>query len=294
MLPPRLPLPLGAQQSRCAVLGAPIAHSLSPVLHQAAYRQLGLDWSYEAIEVTEEQLPAFLASRDAHWRGLSLTMPLKRSVMVELDECDTWAQRAQAANTVVFAGNTRFGANTDIPGAIAALRERYDGAIDSAVIWGGGATAAAVMLALAKLGATRMQVAARTPSRAAATLKVVQAAFPQLQLALTRLDEPLAAADVVASTIPASAQSSSLLEGAAEANAVFDVIYDPWPTPLAQQALSSGQALISGLDLLAHQAVGQVELMTQQRVELAVLRNAGERELARRSRTSSREAPNAS
>src|SRR3954453_12117135 len=163
-----------ARRRRCAVLGSPIGHSLSPVLHRAAYAAEGLDWSYEAIEVTEEGLPAFLDDLDGSWRGLSLTMPLKRAVVPLLDSLSGRAAQAGAVNTVLFDGGARVGHNTDIPGAAAALTERWDGPLRTAVVVGGGATAASVLLALADLGCERATILVRDPGRAEDTVAAVR------------------------------------------------------------------------------------------------------------------------
>src|SRR3954451_24525387 len=137
---------------RCAVLGDPIEHSLSPVLHRAAYAALGLEWTYDAVRVAAGDLAAYVAGLDAEWRGLSLTMPLKREVMPLLTSRDPWAERSGAANTVLLDADGRHGLNTDVPGAIAAIREATDAPVDRALVLGGGATAASVVLALAELG----------------------------------------------------------------------------------------------------------------------------------------------
>jgi shikimate dehydrogenase len=159
---------------RCAVLGSPIAHSLSPVLHRAGYDELGLlDCVYGAYEVTEDELAGFLAGLDQTWRGLSLTMPLKRAVVPLLDEMSERAAQAQAANTVVLEGGRRIGHNTDIPGAANALRERTGAPVHSAMVLGGGATAASVLLALADLGCTTAMLVVRDPKRAGETLDAV-------------------------------------------------------------------------------------------------------------------------
>lgn len=269
---------------RCAVLGSPIAHSLSPALHRAAYDQLGLDWTYEAIEVTEDGLEAFLDGLDGSWRGLSLTMPLKRAVVPLLDEVSERARQAQAVNTVVLEGGRRTGHNTDVPGIAAALRERYDGPVGSALVLGGGATAASSLLALADLGCSTATLVVRDPGRARDTLAAV-ARHPRAPVVDVRtFGDPTPPADLLVSTIPAAAQSGEVLDLAAGAQVVFEVIYEPWPTPLADRALGDGLVLVSGLDLLVHQAVLQVELMTGcARAPLAAMRAAGERELRRRS-----------
>ncbi len=253
--------------TRCAVLGSPIAHSLSPVLHRAAYAELGLDWEYDAREVREDELAAFLDGLDGTWRGLSLTMPLKRTVVPLLDELTERAAQARAANTVILEQGRRIGHNTDIPGAVAAIRERTDVPVRTAVVLGGGATASSMLLALADLGCTSVRVVVRDPSRVKETLDAAgrHPARPMVEVLTFR--EAARAAEslrpsIVVSTIPAAAQVESVLRVARTAPVVFDVIYDPWPTPLARLAAAEGQALVSGLDLLVHQAALQVALMT--------------------------------
>lgn len=269
---------------RCAVLGSPIAHSLSPVLHRAAYADLGLAWTYEAVEVSEQGLSGFLEGLDASWRGLSLTMPLKRAVVPLLDALTERARLGAAANTVLLEDGRMTGDNTDIPGAVAAIRERYDGPLDRAVVLGGGATAASVLLALADLGCRAATLAVRNPERAGDTLEAVRRhpAAPELSVVTLEEVQP-EEAEILVSTIPAAAQSPTLVPLAEGASVVFEVLYDPWPTQLAAAAESSGRVLVGGLDLLVHQAALQVELMTgADRAPLAAMRAAGEAALAAR------------
>lgn len=272
--------------TRCAVLGSPIAHSLSPVLHRAAYAELGLDWEYDAREVREHELAGFLDGLDATWRGLSLTMPLKRAVLPLLDEIEDRARQAGAANTVLVDGGRRRGHNTDVPGAVAAIRERTDAPMTSAVVFGGGATAASVVLALADLGCTSVSLVVRDPGRVAETLAAAgrHPTRPMVEVVTFRElahRAPALRPAVAVSTIPAGAQNEALLRVAAAAGVVFEVVYDPWPTPMARLAADSGQTLVSGLDLLVHQAALQVELMTGvPEAPLAAMRAAGEAALA--------------
>lgn len=272
--------------TRCAVLGSPIGHSLSPVLHRAAYAELGLDWEYDAHEVPAGGLAGFLDGLDDTWRGLSLTMPLKREVVPLLDELGERAAQARAANTVLLEDGRRIGHNTDIPGAVAAIRERTAAPLPSAVIFGGGATASSVLLALADLGCTTIRVVVRDPGRVQETLEAAgrHPLRPMVEVVtfreLAERAESLRPA-IVVSTVPAAAQGEGLLRVAATAATVFDVLYDPWPTPLARLARSTGSPLVSGLDLLVHQAGFQVQLMTGvPEAPLEAMRAAGRAALA--------------
>src|SRR4051795_2187678 len=276
---------------RCAVVGSPIAHSLSPALHRAAYAELGLDWTYDHVEVDSARLEGFISELDESWRGLSLTMPLKRTVVPLLDTSDDWVRLSGVANTLVLDAANRAGFNTDIPGAIAAMQERLPSPARSAVVLGGGATATSVLLALAELGCSRARVLVRDPARAEETIAVVSAHPRAPQLSVGSLAEALAsrhlagdgrAADLLVTTVPGEAQTTEVLALGADVPAVFEVVYDPWPTPLAQAVLEDGRTLVAGLDLLAHQAVGQVQWMTGRTVPVDLPRDAGARELTRR------------
>jgi len=267
---------------RCAVLGSPIAHSLSPVLHRAAYAELGLDWAYDAREVEVGGLVDFLDGLDAEWRGLSLTMPLKRAVLPLLDDVSERAELSGAANTVLLEPGRRRGDNTDIPGAAAALRERFAGDLERAVVLGGGATATSVVHALADLGCTDVTLLVRDVGRAAETVTAARRhpAAPSVDVRL--LETGPVPADVLVSTVPGSAQTEELLRVAEPVPVLFDVAYDPWPTPLATYARRTGRALVTGLDLLVHQAALQVELMTGRPGPLEAMRAAGQEELVLR------------
>jgi len=230
---------------RCAVLGSPIAHSLSPVLHSAAYAAVGLDWSYDAREVREADLASFLDTLDGTWRGLSLTMPLKRSVVPLLDELSGRAAQAQAANTVILEGGRRVGHNTDITGAVASITERVHTPVDSAVILGGGATTSSVLLALADLGCREVTLVVRDERRVQGALEAARRHESPPVVHVRGFDEVAIPADILVSTIPAAAQTGAVVQLAADVTTVFDVIYDPWPTRLADFARAEGRLLIS-------------------------------------------------
>lgn len=266
---------------RCAVLGDPIAHSLSPALHRAGYAEVGLTWSYDAHRVPEGGLAGFVAGLDDGWRGLSVTAPLKREALALADEVTERATLAGGVNTLLLGDGRVHGDNTDLPGAVAAVEERYDGPVTAGTVIGGGATAASTGLALAELGATHVRVLARSPERAAEAVAAITAHPTAPRVDVAPLDADIVG-EVVVSTVPASAQDDALVERCGAAAAVFEVLYDPWPTPLAAVAAGRGQALVSGLDLLVHQAALQFTAYTGLPAPLAAMRTAGETALRER------------
>lgn len=264
---------------QCAVLGSPIEHSLSPVLHRAAYAYLGLDWTYQRHRVTDADLRAFVEGCDESWRGLSLTMPLKQ-VALELGRADPVAELVGAANTLIFDADGRRVYNTDVAGLVLALRAAGVDKIQSAVILANGATARSSLASLAELGCTAVQIMARTPARAESLRPLANRVGITLQI--VAWDAAIPDSDVVVSTATAKAADALADDVAASAPVIFDVIYDPWPTRLAGVATATGCRVLSGLDLLVHQAVLQVELMTGASVPAEVLTAAGRAELSRR------------
>ena len=265
---------------KCAVLGDPIAHSLSPALHRAGYAALGLDWAYDAVRVPAGGLETYLGDLDGTWRGLSLTMPLKREAMTLADRLSDRAALVGAANTLVLVDGAVHADNTDLPGAVAALRERWDGELRTATVLGAGATAASTGLALVEAGAGEVTLLVRAPERAAETVAAIgrHPSGPTVRVGSLAADVPTG--EVLVSTIPADAQVPDLVARCAEVSVLFEVLYDPWPTPLA--AAPGDRVLVSGLDLLVHQAAYQFEIFTGSPAPVAEMRAAGEAALAAR------------
>ncbi|POX47294.1 shikimate dehydrogenase [Streptomyces sp. Ru72] len=269
---------------RAAVLGSPIAHSLSPVLHRAAYEELGLaDWTYDRFEVDEAALPGFIEKLGPEWAGLSLTMPLKRAVIPLLDEISDTAASVEAVNTVVFTEDgRRLGDNTDVPGMVEALSEHGIDRVESAAILGAGATASSALAALSRICEGEVVVYVRSAARAAEMREWgkrldVEVRTEDWDDAAQALRAPLVIATTPAGTTDALA--SAVPERPAT---LFDVLYEPWPTNLAARWSAYGGAVVGGLDLLVHQAVLQVEQMTGHApAPLAAMRAAGERGLTR-------------
>ncbi len=265
---------------RAAVIGHPVAHSLSPALHRQAYRTLGLDIRYDAVDVLPGEGPDFVAGLDPTiWIGLSVTMPHK-VMLVDQGEPDDLVRLLGVANTLVLhpAPIVR---NTDVEGVVRALALHDVEQVRTAVVLGNGATARSALAALATLRCTRAFVRGRDRDRAASLVPLGRALGVEVVPGLLT-DAAPASVDLVLSSLPGGVEPA-LVGGYARAGAaVFDVAYDPWPSPLAAEAVRLGRPAVSGLDLLAGQAVGQVKLFTGQDIGIELLLDAGRRELARR------------
>lgn len=264
-----------APARRCGVLGSPISHSLSPILHRAAYVYLGLSWSYTAHEVRGAELAGFIHALDESWRGLSLTMPLKRVALDVANRASDLAETVGAANTLTREGDGSWAAdNTDVTGLIAAIRERGADRYEAACVWGGGATAASTVAALVGLGTVEIHLHARDAGRTGGPVAVADRLGSSVAVLPWRVRAECAAADLVVSTVPAGAADAIADELAGNAGPhrlLIDVVYAPWPTQLAVAWEKRGGVVSSGLDLLVHQAVGQLKLMTGHDVPARVL-----------------------
>lgn len=255
-----------------AVIGSPIAHSLSPILHRAAWDGLGLpsEWRYERIETGLDDLGARLSSIDDDCLGLSVTMPCKRAVLDYCDAVDPVGAAVGAVNTLVPSAGILTGFNTDVHGIAEALREAIEAAgvtARRALVLGSGATAASALAALGTLGVAELSVAARRfggPDSILAAASRLGVAVDQVmwgdQDAVRRAID---AADVVVSTLPAGVADDFARTIAPTGRRAFlDVVYAPRRTPLLESFENSGAAIAHGLDMLVHQAALQVRLMT--------------------------------
>jgi shikimate dehydrogenase len=251
------------------VLGHPIAHSLSPVLHRAAYAALELDWTYEAVDVTEAELPAFLRRLDPQWAGLSLTMPLKTAVLPLLAVQQSSTRLTGCANTVLLTEDGPAGANTDIAGIVDAVAEHRLGAVGrlrTATILGGGATARSTLAAMDPLDVRDVVLVVRRPDAADLLRRLAEAVGVGLRVVpWTRAAEHLGA-DLVVSTVPAGAADPVAEQLSAapprELGLLLDVVYAPWPSVLVQAWQQAQGAVVPGWLMLLHQAAHQVRLMT--------------------------------
>ncbi len=251
-----------APRRRLEVWGDPIAHSLSPSLHAAAYATLGLDWEYGRRRVGIADFEAAFTDARASLRGVSCTMPLKEAALRAATTTDRRAQLTGAVNTLLFADDGRAaGYNTDVGGLVNALREHGVDEVADACIVGAGATASSALVALAELGARTVTVLARRPERAAGMVGVGEEMGVAVHVA--PLDgDPATPTDVTIGTLPGGAQVPDVVAGriASRAGVLLDVAYSPWPSALAQAWERAGGTAVSGLSMLLHQALLQVRI----------------------------------
>lgn len=264
---------------KAAVAGSPIEHSLSPVLHRAAFAALGLgDWTYERIEADADRLIELVGELGPEWVGLSVTMPGKRAALSVASEVSKRAAAVGAANTLVRREDGTWAADcTDVDGVTGALRHAGGFTTgDHALLLGAGGTAAAALAGFADLGIHEVTLAVREPGRAADVLQTAERLDLRVRterLDTIALDRAAAAADVVVSTLPGGAVDS-YAEALARSACLLDVVYHPWPTPLASAVEAAGGRLATGLDMLLHQAFGQAEQFTGHAAPRAEMRDA--------------------
>ncbi len=259
---------------RAAVLGSPVAHSLSPALHRAGYAAAGLTgWRYDRIECDAQQLPAVVAGAGPEWAGFSVTMPGKAAAAAVADQRSARVVALGVANTLVRGPDGWFAENTDVDGVTGALRAAGLTTPRTVLLLGGGGTAAAAVAALIDLGATDLIVAGRRPQSTGAVRELggrLGVTVTAIGWSRPEIANAAHAADLVVSTVPAGA-ADPLADVLAEVPALFDVVYHPWPTPLAA-AGAPGRITVTGLDLLLHQAFRQFELLTGRPAPAAAMR----------------------
>lgn len=257
-----------------AVLGSPIAHSRSPRIHRAAYDQLELPWTYEAIDIKENSLEAHLREADARWRGFSVTMPLKRKAFEIATWTDAAAIATRSVNTLLRQDDGWLGFNTDVPGIVHCVETLNLDGHQSAVLLGAGATATSAAYALCEMGFSSVTVVARRMEQAKAlcselnpgstTLRALQ--FPEANAdaqVIRDFQGEVLASQLLINTLPGSVSAALPLgSGGAPLPALFDINYDPWPTALCGRWQEAGAPFVDGLRLLVEQALLQVRIFS--------------------------------
>ncbi len=261
--------------SNLAVVGHPIDHSLSPVLHAAAYDVLGLDWAYGRQDLTEDLLDDYVSSRDESWVGLSLTMPLKYRAAELADVVDDATALTGGCNTLVFEHDTNRlnGFNTDVPALASVITDVSGGPLASLAIVGGGATAVSAVVAAARAGAQSVDLYLRDASKAGNAIAAAQAC--SISLSVHPLDQfsQEVPRGISVVTLPGSVDIALPASGLAD-SVLLDVAYAPWPTQRARTWNEAGGRSVSGLHMLARQALLQVRIFAGGAVEARLDREA--------------------
>ncbi|WP_165214833.1 shikimate dehydrogenase [Schaalia sp. ZJ1691] len=280
-----------------AVIGSPIDHSLSPVLHRAAWDSLGLgdDWVYQRIDVRSEDAADFVWGIDSQCRGLSVTMPCKQVLLGAMDAVDPLAQAVGALNTVIPSAGILTGFNTDVHGIVRALEQARSSrgltSTDVAVILGGRATASSALAALGTLGFRHVIVVARRFSGPGSVLgasmrlgiPVEQVMWADRERVLTALSQ----ADILVSTVPRGVADDLAADLKVRVDqTLLDVVYSPRNTALRSAYERAGACVAEGTEMLLQQAMLQVRLMTGQDPDAGPMRLALAKELDNRGEAS--------
>ena len=268
----------------CYLIGYPVGHSMSAVMHNAAFMELGLDFTYQLLEVRPEDLERAASEtlRGPDVRGASVTIPHKVSVMGCLDEIDLEAVRIGAVNTIVNDGGRLKGYNTDGIGALRAIGETY-GDLRGArvVILGAGGAAKAISYKLAE-NVSEVRILNRTPSRAEAlsnylsSLRECRAEISSDGLSRDSVRASLEEADILVNTTPLGmhpdTEASPIdLDLLGPGLLVFDAVYNPPMTRLLREAKASGSRVLTGVSMLVYQGVAAFELWTGREAPEAVM-----------------------
>ncbi|CAB4331156.1 MAG: shikimate dehydrogenase [Actinobacteria bacterium] len=254
-----------------AVLGSPIAHSLSPVLHLTAYRELGLQHEYRKIEVDAESFREFVDTLTSNWLGLSLTMPLKEIAFDVAQSVSPVALLTRSINTLIC-GDELMADNTDVTGIVQAIKESSDSPFDRLVLLGSGATARSAIVAAAQLDIGAIYAVARNEAALLECASIAKRLGMEFE-ATSIYDLEFTPETLTINTTPAGV-ADRLVEVVQPEGALLDVVYHPWPSILAKHWLSHDLTIISGHLMLLHQAAKQVELMTGQTAPVEAMRVA--------------------
>lgn len=266
---------------RCAVVGHPVSHSLSPALHLSAYDALGLrdTWRYEVYDVQQHELAGLLPRLGASWVGLSVTIPLKHVILPMLHHIEPLAEVVGAVNTLIFTGTgaarTTVGANTDVHGLVAAFGEAGVEGFDpgrTAAIVGAGATAASAAAAVAQLGCSIPTVFLRSAARAGELIRAAHRMGLDLQLRpFEEAGRRLGEFDVVVSTVPGTGADALAPDVHTARGVLLDANYERRPTPLQAAWVAAGGRAVGGERMLLHQAAEQVRMMTGRPAPVAAM-----------------------
>lgn len=248
-----------------AVLGSPIAHSLSPAIHTAAYAAMGEDWTYERFQIEKEGLSEFLLKSQGTFSGFSLTMPLKEKAFELASVADQVSSLTKATNTLTWQSDEWHGANTDVFGIRQSLATNISGEVRTILILGSGATAVSAITAISQnYPSSKVLLHARNGKKVLALLRFCK----ELGLGSKRIffiKSSLSDADLVISTLPGGvldkeAEKLAVLKRFQPRGVLLDVAYNPWPSEIAKVWSKNGSTVISGKEMLIWQALAQIRI----------------------------------
>lgn len=269
------------------MLARPVAHSLSPVLHRAAYAALGLaGWTYTALECGAAELPALVLGSGPEWIGYSVSMPGKGAALAMAEEVGAPARAAGAANTLLRRADGGWRAeNTDVHGIAAAVREAVavpeDLRAHSVTVLGAGGTARAAVVALGGLGVRALTVAVRDPGRTTELEATAQRAGVVVRVIRLADAAGLDPGGLIVSALPPYAADALAGRPWSPGTVVLDAVYAPWPSELGRAVRAAGGTAVGGARILLHQAGEQVRLMTGRAAPLAAMEAALDRAVGR-------------
>jgi shikimate dehydrogenase len=272
-----------------ALIGSPVEHSLSPVIHQAGFDAAGVDWVYAAFDVAAGRAAEALAAmRVLGIAGLSVTMPHKHEVAAAVDRLDPAAAALRSVNTVGWDGDALIGSSTDGAGFVASLTEVGIDVSDARVaVLGAGGAARSVIDALGRAGAASIGVVNRTSERAESASQLADVAFVGTRDDVARADLVVNASSVGMGIDPAAATDADLpceIELLGPTQIVADLVYHPIRTAWLFRAEHAGARTVDGLGMLVHQAALQQRAWLGRMPDVAVMRRAAEDALAERPR----------
>ena len=278
--------------TRVALLGHPVGHSRSPAMHNAAFRALGLDWRYEAVDVEPGRFAAVLGSLPAQgFVGANVTIPHKLRALEAADRATDVARAVGAANTLVFEAGLVHADNTDVEGFLGALREQAPAAPAGmqALVLGAGGAARAVVYALLSAGAARVVVWNRNPARAADLVAELARGTPRTALE-SAIEPSMASIDLLVNATslgmrdphagPESREGDDFFKAVPlsademdDRLTVVDLVYRHDRTPLVRAALARGLRCIDGFDVLVHQGAASFRIWTGMHAPLGAMRS---------------------
>lgn len=264
----------GQELRRAAVIGSPIAHSKSPLLHNAAYRALGVELDYSRIEATEGDAAKLneMLRNEPGWVGLSCTMPMKQALIPFLDSLSPRVAELGVLNTVVV-HRSEDGAvtlsceNTDVDGLMMSIAAMGAHKLERVVILGAGNTASAAIMAMAEAGASHVDFVVRSVERAASAIELSEHfGMTASAILVPEFAQNVSHYDAAISTLPPHAADGFVadlgLENLTPGTPLMDVTYDPWPSTLADAWMRNGGVAANGLTMLLYQGIGQVKLFS--------------------------------